>query len=80
MLFFFGRRGHLGIVDVLSRAGATSGGGEGFGIVGIMTFASASKTESFPKVVSVFGGGEFCDGDGIDIHCIGVSLGAGNKG
>ena len=45
MLFFFGR-GHLGIVDVLSRAGATSGGGEGFAIVGIMFLALASETES----------------------------------
>ena len=44
MLFFFGRGGHLGIVDVLSRAGATSGGGEGFAIVGVITFASALKT------------------------------------
>ena len=80
MLFFFGRGGRLSIVDVLSRAGATSRGGEGFAIVGIMTFVLASKTEPFPKAVSVFDGGEFCDGDGIDIHCIGVSLGAGNEG
>ena len=80
MLFFFGKGGHLGIVDVLSRAGVTIGGGEGFAIVGVMTFASASKTEPFPKAASTFSGGEFCNGDGIDIHCIGVSLGAGNEG
>ena len=81
MLFFFGRGGRLGIVDVLSRVGAMSGGGgEGFAIVGVMSLASALKTESFSKAASVFGGGEFCDGDGINIHCIGVSLGAGNEG
>ena len=67
-------------MDVLSKAGATSGGGECFAIVGIMTFASASKTKTFPKATSVFGGGEFCDSDSVDIHCIGVSLGVGNEG
>ena len=80
MLFFFGRGGRLGIVDVLNRAGATSGGGEGFAIVGIMSFASASKTKPFPKAASTFGGGEFCNSDGVNIDCIGVSLGVGNKG
>ena len=79
MLFFFGR-GHLGIVDVLSRAGATSGGGEGFAIVGIMSFVSALKTEPFPKAASTFGGGKSCNSDGVNIHCIGISLGVGNKG
>ena len=72
--------GHLGIVDVLGRVGVTSrGGGEGFAIVGIMFLASASKTESFFKAVSTFSGGEFCDGDGVNIHCIGVFLGVGSK-
>ena len=80
MLFFFGRGGCLGIVNVLSRAGVTSGGGEGFAIVGIMSFVSALKTEPFPKAASTFGGGEFCNSDGVNIDCIGVSLGVGNKG
>ena len=80
MLFFFGRGGRLGIVDVLGRAGATSGGGEGFAIVGVMSLASALKTEPFSKASSAFGGGEFGDGDGVNIHCIGVFLEAGNKG
>ena len=61
MLFFFGRGGCLGIVDVLGRVGATSRGGKGFAIVGIMSLASASKTESFSKATSMFNGGEFCD-------------------
>ena len=79
MLFFFGR-GHLGIVDVLSRTGVTSGGGEGFAIVGIVSLASALKTKPLPKAASAFGGSEFCDGDGVNIHCIEVFLGVGNKG
>ena len=29
---------------------------------------------------STFGGGEFCDGDGVNIHCIGVFLEVGNEG
>ena len=46
-------------MDVLNRAGVTSGRGEGFSIVSIMFFSSASKTEPFPKAVSVFGGVSF---------------------
>ena len=57
-----------------------SEGGEGFAIVGVMSFALALKTESFPKAVSTFSGGEFCDGDSVNIHCIGVSLIVGNEG
>ena len=45
-----------------------------------MSLVSASKTKPFPKAVSMFGGGEFCDGDGVNIHCIGVFLRAGNEG
>ena len=67
-------------MDVLSRTGVTSGGGEGFAIVGIVSLASALKTKPLPKAASAFGGSEFCDGDGVNIHCIGVSLGAGNEG
>ena len=58
----------------------TSGGGEGFAIVGVMSFALALKTESFPKAVSMFGGDEFCDSDSVNVQCIGVSLRAENKG
>ena len=81
MLFYFGRGGCFSIVEVLSRVGAASGGGgKGLAIVGVMSLASASETESFSKAASMFSGGEFCDGDGINIHCIGVFLGAMNKG
>ena len=68
-------------MDILSWVGAMSGGGgESFAIVGIMSLVSAAKTKSFSKAASAFGGGEFCDGDGVNIHCIGISLGAGNEG
>ena len=67
-------------MDILSRVGAMSGGGEGFAIVGIMSFVLASKTESFSKAVSMFGGDEFCDSDSVNVQCIGVSLRAENKG
>ena len=81
MLFFFGRGVYFSIVDVLSRIGVVSGGGgEGLAIVGIMSFVSALETESFSKAASAFGGSEFCDSDGINIHCIWVFLGVMNKG
>ena len=81
MLFYFGRGGCFSIINVLSRVGAVNGGGgEGLAIVGVMSLALASETESFSKAVSTFGGGEFCDSDGINIHCIGVFLGVMNKG
>ena len=67
-------------MDVLGRAGATSGGGEGFAIVNVMSLASALKTKSFLKALSTFDRSEFCDGDGVNIHCIGVFLGVRNKG
>ena len=79
MLFYFRKGGCFGIVDVLHGIGAVSGG-KGLAIVGIMSLSSASETESFSKAPSTFSGGEFCDGDGINIHCIGVFLGAMNEG
>ena len=54
-------------------------GGEGLAIVGIMPFLPASQAESLSETPASLGRGEFGDGDGIDIHGVGIFLWSGSK-
>ena len=48
-------------------------------VLSIVSHLSASKTLSFLHVFSLFNWGELRQGDSIDLHGIGVSLGAGRE-